>query len=121
MVPLAEADGTAPAPTLLALPTVPAPPATPVPPSHRFVVAPRSLKARLEGRRYPKRWADVRGVAEDNDAIMRAGGYVLNGHRVDVLPVPTSAFLESAISLSRKAEVGTAGAATLPLLAVTQP
>ena len=36
-----------------------------------------ALRRRLESLRYRGKWADVKGVAEDNDAIMAGGGFDL--------------------------------------------
>ena len=36
-----------------------------------------ALRRRLESLRFRGKWADVKGVAEDNDAIMAGGGFDL--------------------------------------------
>eukprot|EP00316_Scyphosphaera_apsteinii_P001793 CAMPEP_0119325918 /NCGR_PEP_ID=MMETSP1333-20130426/67001_1 /TAXON_ID=418940 /ORGANISM="Scyphosphaera apsteinii, Strain RCC1455" /LENGTH=291 /DNA_ID=CAMNT_0007334069 /DNA_START=208 /DNA_END=1083 /DNA_ORIENTATION=+ len=56
--------------------------------AHRFRAAPE-LRAFLEARRYPGKWADVRGIAADNDAIAKAGGFTLDGQHVALPPIAT--------------------------------
>ena len=71
-------------------------------PPHHFVPA-LELQAQLEARRYRAKWSDPKRVAEDNDAIMCAGGFLYDGHRVCVpLPLATTAVtLPPAVAPSR--------------------
>ena len=56
---------------------------------HRFCV-PKSLRAALENAAYRGRWAAVKGIAEENDAIMERGGFSLPTGSLQPLPSVTT-------------------------------
>ena len=53
-----------------------------------------ALRRRLKSLRFRGKWADVKGVAEDNDAIMAGGGFDLasDGDMMTRVSVPCGAF-----------------------------
>eukprot|EP00450_Noctiluca_scintillans_P026431 CAMPEP_0194525488 /NCGR_PEP_ID=MMETSP0253-20130528/60978_1 /TAXON_ID=2966 /ORGANISM="Noctiluca scintillans" /LENGTH=62 /DNA_ID=CAMNT_0039370223 /DNA_START=1 /DNA_END=185 /DNA_ORIENTATION=+ len=44
--------------------------------AHRFLLS-TELRASLEAQRFRGKWADVRGIVDDNDHLMKAHGFAL--------------------------------------------
>ena len=64
-----------------------------------------ALRRRLESLRFRGKWADVKGVAEDNDAIMAGGGFDLASDgdmmRVSVPALPAAESFQLSSRLAR--------------------